>query len=429
MKTYLKNIFLLTMPLVVVACVQPSKETNQNNLTITTTPNQTTHSIDGEQALIIEQEINSNISNKEIQGFITKDSTIVTIPIVNANTSIVQTEKPMKLAVLLPLTGSYKDISLELEKGIMTEYFNLPIKPKKISFYDSNTNEINALYQKLVKQKYTTIIGPITSKQIEKINYSAQVINIPLNKIAQQTANTYAFNFKEHSQNEIKQITDALSQKNYRNVLLITNGNVAGEVFADKLSNQLFYAKKNLRKIIYLSEDITDNAKKTRTFLTQQPKLKKYTYNENGFISITENIKDDFPYIRQDIDAIVLSINAKDARLINALLKTIGGNKLAIYSSSLLTKSNDFNINKEQNLNNIIYLDSTWKYTHKDYNLLSSLITDAIRIALHIPTYQVFIYQGLTGQYTIDKATGMTRQLQWYQIKKNKATPLQNIIN
>lgn len=442
-----KNFLLLLIISCLSACLhkQPKKvqvpiiKPSPAQVEITRLQSQTLNpNSDEDITIIIDQEIKkattptlSEISEEEKQQPLSPNNDSDKQPLLHTKTPI-YTHANTKIAVLIPLTGEYQHIGLTLQKGLIQTYFNLSHKPASLTFYDSNTAQINRQYQQIVKEQYDIVIGPLTPEKINKINYSSEVTNLVLNQFDQPNDlinSVLAFDFKEYSHTEINQLTQYIQKMQHNNVLLIVENTISGEIFADKFSDNWFDQNKSINKIIYLSNNLTDNAKQIRQYLTTYPKLNRYQYADNGRLKKTATLEDDFPFIRQDIDAIALSINVANARLIVPLMNTIGGAKPIIYASSLLVKSDDFKLSKEAGLNTIRYLDSPWKYTQENPDFLLSLMNDALRISLSSQIYSSFNYAGLTGFYTISATKGMQRKQYWYQFKRGSATPLQSITN
>ncbi len=437
MKLQIKPILLIILlSQWMVACVPPPKKDTPAANKLKNTAAESRNSEEGQDAdaknLIISEQDNTllQITEHRPEGSsITNNQTGQKSLVLSFRTPLSSTieESTKKIAIMLPLTGKYKSLGLEIQQGVIREYFNVTIKPKKISFYDSNTKRVNELYQKLSKE-YTTIIGPLLVNKIEQINYSTQITNIILNKKNNPSSNTYTFNFKEYSQDEIKQIVQFLKTKKHHSVLLITNNNLSGSIFSDELSKQWFSEGKVIKKIIYLTDDLTKNATKIKTTLSQKQPMKSITSRTGESDIFTKNVKDDFPFIRQDIDAIVISLEAKNSRLINPLTTAIGGQKIPIYASSILAKSSNFNTKKDRSLRQIYFLDSVWKYDSQNNGFLNSLARDALRIALTIDRDPRIIYQGLTGTYFINSGK-MNRQQNWYQFRRNKVTLVKRLVN
>lgn len=88
---------------------------------------------------------------------------------------------PVKLAVLLPLTGSLAKAAAPVRDGLMAGYYGETRRRPQVQFYDTSGNATGALsaYQRAVAEGADYVVGPLGQDQVSALFQQAQ-LPVPL---------------------------------------------------------------------------------------------------------------------------------------------------------------------------------------------------------------------------------------------------------
>ena len=236
--------------------------------------------------------------------------------------------KIKQIAVLLPFSGPYAKISIQIRNGmIRNQLLNSP--DTELRFYDtSQTEQIAPLY-KLAKQNGAEVIlGPIQKKSIEQLEKINDKNLITLNK----SINHSSFSYRSAS--ESWQISQKLCDKNYANLAILTSTQKSDYKLAQEIGS---YWKQQ-----------SDGQLVLKTYPVKNPNLRKAlgsVINEEQSQSRKDNLqwllKENLfykPRTRQDLDAIVLLGNNRQIAVFKPQFDFFELS-LPIYSSSKITPS------------------------------------------------------------------------------------------
>ena len=119
-------------------------------------------------------------------------------------------ERPSKVAILLPATGPLKNAGKALQEGIMTAYYRHKQdgNPPVLRFYDSGGDDILALYQQAVQDGADFILGPLAKDKAATIanQGTLPVTTLALNYIDQGELPENFFQFGLAPEDEARQI-------------------------------------------------------------------------------------------------------------------------------------------------------------------------------------------------------------------------------
>ena len=121
----------------------------------------------------------------------------------DTNKKNLENEKVLKIGVLLPLTGDFKDIGQSLLKTIQLALFDLGEKNIKIYLKDNKANAIDTYLaaKELEKIGVRVVIGPVFYESLEKLNTIDNLTFVAFtNKINKIPKNTIAFGININSQ-------------------------------------------------------------------------------------------------------------------------------------------------------------------------------------------------------------------------------------
>ncbi len=75
-----------------------------------------------------------------------------------------------EIAVLLPQTGPYREVSEALQDGLMAAYFATPsVRRPRLMFYDTEGAGVQALYQQAVQAGAQLVVGPLDKNRVVEL--------------------------------------------------------------------------------------------------------------------------------------------------------------------------------------------------------------------------------------------------------------------
>ena len=182
----------------------------------------------------------------------------------NLNNNIDENEKHLKIGVLLPLSGKFKDIGQSFLKAIQLASFD--IKDKNIIIYpkDSKGNALDTYLsaKEFEEMGIKIVIGPIFHENLERLNEINNITFISLtNKIQKIPNNTIAFGININSQiNTLKKYFD--ENKISKTLLLSPKSQFAQQIETISSSNlkfrKIFLYDTSPKKITAEIEKITN---------------------------------------------------------------------------------------------------------------------------------------------------------------------------
>ena len=309
-----------------------------------------------------------------------------------------------KVAVLLPLSGTFEEAGLSVQKGLLKTYYdsNLTIP---MLFFDTNSDTTPAIYE-YVQEHFNVVIGPMLRKNIAKVTFNQDILNIPIN----QTDIRYnIFPIDASINAEAVQLTnEAFFQGHCRAIIIGMNTERGQQVTQAINANWTRLGGKTV-DIVYLPSGR----------IIEATQMLKNVFSEP--LNTVDSKNDDFPFARHDIDVILMSLPTQEARLVVPVTRLLGSNA-PILSTSELTDSTQFNKSSEPDLIGIQFLDMPFRYDVADQaNLLFNLGVDALSIADALSISSDFTYQGQTGRYTFQSIEEpfMVRKLNWYRFSSD----------
>ena len=303
---------------------------------------------------------------------------------------------PKHLAVLLPFTGDYSQVSLQIRNGIIKNKIkNVP--ETTLSFYDSsNAEQIQNTYRIAINKGADFIIGPIKKEAIDNL-FDAEDLDIDYDKILTLNKGLLP-SFNYDSLSEGQQITKKLCDENYKNIAILTS---------------------NGTKDINLAVEITQ---KWQALPGKNVSLKAYPRKKPNFRKALGSItnanssmarKNDIkwlleekihftPRTRQDLNAIVLIGSTKQLAVFKPQFKFFNLN-IPVYGSAKLTPVKFCKTKPNRDLNNLTF--PSYPAALIGSNLTSKLEAfgwDSLTIATsqHLFSPNSCLNSGMTGRLT-----------------------------
>lgn len=145
-----------------------------------------------------------------------------------------------KIGVLLPLTGKYESFGLRARQGIEVAFaIEDPDQDYQLIFEDAGEtlgSQQEALKKLVEEQEVIAVIGPMLSKDLEKLSARAEYYQVPLISIAQaQKLNApFLFSCSISNKNQISRVVQyAMESRGYKKFALLAPNNRTGNEMAN----------------------------------------------------------------------------------------------------------------------------------------------------------------------------------------------------
>ncbi len=310
------------------------------------------------------------------------------------------------VAAILPLTGRLGTIGQSLLKGIKkAQRDHAPTLRLKI--YDSNADNINAVYGKAISNgKVDFVIGPFSKDKIAQLSRvsSLPVNTLSLNYIGRLKAPTGLYQFGLLPEDETVQIARKMLNKGYRRIAIIVPDSSWGRRLRNSFTNT--FTRGGGKAIITIN----------------------YANNSARYGDISKALLKK----KDKIDAIFLAASPSQARGIQPLLYQGDLKTLPVYATSHIY-SGLANQYRNIKLEGITYTEIPWILEVSKKGLpqdskhprLLALGMDALMVAKGMRTIQSgSALNGRTGRISINTDRSLHRQLQWAKFNGGSPIPL-----
>ncbi|CAA0083218.1 Penicillin-binding protein activator LpoA [Zhongshania aliphaticivorans] len=346
-------------------------------------------------------------------------------------------ERPSQVALILPVTGRLAAYGKAIRDGFFAAYYdtltqggNVP----QINQYDSNTDDINSLYQAAINKGNKLIIGPLEKENLSALasrhTNSMTVPTLALNRIDGQNFPSGLYQFGLNPEEEAEQIAEIAAKKGYVRALILSPegawGQKVANAFAERwrnlngkiVANQTFDTTKN---------NYSEQIKSTLQIDRSQQRLKRL----QQIIGIRPDYE---PYRRSDVDFIFLLARPNEGRAIKPLLAYHYAGDIPVYATSHIYRGNNAP-GKDQDINGVRFIDIPWIFDENStirqdisagipssprYERMYALGVDSFRLHLRLKQLQngasgqVF---GETGTLTLNMLGQIERELSLAEIK------------
>lgn len=343
------------------------------------------------------------------------------------------------IAVFLPQSGSLARAGNAIRDGIIAASLsakNQGAVTPKLSFFDSNTLNLDELYRSAMAAGAEVAIGPLSKGKVTELQQSNALAlpTLALNYgTAEETNNPHLFQFAISAEDEAAQAAKTAWQDGKKRALTLTPasdwGGRALTAFETSWSEQggsiaetaMYSGKTNLGLSI---EKMLEVDKSERRWRRMSQLLDQKIEFE--------------PRRRQDIDMMFLVATPATARQVKPALAFYYASNLPVYATSHLYNGKP-DPQRDQDLNGINFcdipwflensqglkrqIDSAWPEETNRYGRLFAMGTDALQLAGRLrmlealPDSKVF---GATGALSMREKQIIQRQLEWATFVRGK---------
>lgn len=334
---------------------------------------------------------------------------IVTKPIESRKAIINRATPPLpasikRIAAILPLTGSLGSVGQSLLNGIKKAQRdhapNIQIKT-----YDSNSDNIHAVYRKAISNgNIDFVIGPFSKTKIAELSRvgSLPVNTLSLNYVGGLKTPTGLYQFGLLPEDETTQVAQKMLNKGHKNIAIVVPDSIWGRRLRNSFGNT--FTRGGGKAIITIN----------------------YSKNSARYGDIRKALLKK----KGNIDAIFLAASPSQARGIQPLLFESKLKTIPVYSTSHIY-SGLANQYQNVNLEGITYTEIPWilevskKGLPQDskFPRLRALGMDALMVAKGMSTIKGgSALNGRTGRIQVNRDGSLHRQLKW--AKFNGGSPV-----
>lgn len=359
-----------------------------------------------------------------------------------------QTNHYENIAVLLPMTGRYKNITKSIQQGMIASLYRNGASQQQLTFFDTGSNGENFSYAwyGAIESGADFIIGPLLKnsiKQLTEFNSSTVPVML-LNQLehnTEQDANPFGFyQFALSQEDEVRNVALRLIAEGKKRIMLLAPESESGRKLAIEFEKDLqFYGGQVVSYEFYpaATHDYSREIKQALGLNTSKIRSRQLQ-------SIISHKIESIAQIRPDIDAVFILAKPKQARLIKPQLKFYQAENVPVYATSqILSATIDTALDKD--LNGIKFCQSA--FVIDPFSLQESLNLDVSRVE-GIKKYFAFGYdaialssrlewmqrmqnyktEGMSGLLSIDFNGKVHRDLAWAQFKRGKPQLLPPIV-
>ena len=352
---------------------------------------------------------------------------------------------PVRIAILLPLSGKRQAHGEAIRDGIITAFFdNKESKwQPKLNFYDTESQSIKAIYKELIEMENEMIIGPLLRSNVtELLTLSPQVPILALNRIQAHQPQKDHYFFALSPEDEAQEVAKRISADGHQYPLVIAPSGAYGE----RVGTAFLDAWQALGHEPAELHQFDDQSKLQQT--VQKMLGVSMSKNRIRQIGRIAGKLETEARSRRDVDSIYIIAKPIKARLIKPFIAvnlSPGTSKPDIYISS---RSNGKNRSKESNdeLNGVYMAEMPWmlspapkskertaKLWPRQAQALQRLYAmgyDSINLVpqlVQLKAFSGFKQSGLTGRLSIDANGDVKRSLSWTIFGSDEQLPSENV--
>jgi outer membrane PBP1 activator LpoA protein len=318
--------------------------------------------------------------------------------------------KPQQVALLLPLSGSFKAQAEAVKEGFMAAWYadTITLPRPDVKFYDANSSNIVQTYQQVITAGANFVVGPLEKETVNTLVNNQSYLPVP----------TIALNSLENSPSRVNFYQFALLPEDEARDAAIRARN-------DGLSMAAAFVPEGewgARVLKAFQQEWVKRGGKLQIVRN---------YSQQGF---ENNIKQ--AMLTAQVDMVFLAASPPFARQIRPLLRNFGNGNLPIYSTSHVY-TGTVDVQNDRELEGIRFGDMPWVLTPDDMGrqLQSSIqqsspegMTQFKRLyAFGIDAYNLLVQlaslkaqssmqlQAYTGGLSLDGNGIVHRQMSWAQ--------------
>ena len=369
----------------------------------------------------------------------------------NLSAKQLQYQQPQKIALLLPLSGTYAGAANAIRNGFFAAYY-AEKKAKKqnlpgITIKNTATSPVSQLYSTAVNNGADFIVGPLTKDNLQNLvaNNSITVPTLALNSLP-NVKSPLLIQFALSPIDEAQQVASFAWSQHHQRALIITTNNPRGNDVLQALQTDW----QNLGGDVVATWSVTSGPNLSTTLqkilLVDQSRTRHWRIQ-----AVTGDKLRYHQRRRQDIDVILLATTPVIARQIQPLMRYYLAGNIPIYATSQIY-TGTANPRADRDLNGIFFCDSSWilnpsvsndprlagieqqirsvwPSSFRSYRRFYDLGIDAFDLSSRLNRLLLLPRIGwpaASGDLFLDSGKHIFRQLVWARFANGKPIPLTN---
>ena len=370
--------------------------------------------------------------------------------------------QPENIAVLLPLSGRFKQQGEAIQYGLLHAYYKqqknrttLAMPAPKFHFYDTQSQGIEQITAQFQEQKIDFVIGPLLKNKVEEFLPLAQRLPVlALNSFPKQqltedpeTENrqiAWHYAFPLSPEEEAKQAARLIFAKQHKKPLLLAPDSDYGQRIAQAFNQQWTVLSRNNNSQV--ETYFFNNKEKLAPFIArilQTDKSKRRITQMKVITGLPLKTKE---RSRRDIDAIYI-ISKRDELLMLKPFIDVAISPFAETIPLYASSRSHLRDNQNKELSKLTFSDSPFllgienktlqeiqrAWTKQSFTILRlfALGFDSYQLVerlMQLQSTENSSYQGLVGQLSLDPTNTVQAKLSWAQYQRGKlieiATPV-----
>ena len=354
-----------------------------------------------------------------------------------------QNNQYTNVAVLLPLSGKYKNIAKSIQQGMVAALQNTNPE-QRLNFFDTGSNgeTFSYAWYGAIESGAEFVIGPLDKKsnqQMTQIN-SSSIPVMALNQLNQESQNLGYYQFALSKEDEVANVAKRLSDENKKRVMLLAPESEQGRKLSIFFEKEFTYLGGQVVSYAFYPESTHDYTREIK----QAIGLNDSIVRARTLKTIIGQPFKNKPQIRPDMDAIFILAKAKNARLMKPQLKFFQAKDVPVYATSQVQPSkNNPELDKDlngirfcqsrfvvapQSLQDVLDFDVDKVKSNKKYFAFGYDAVSLIPRLEWMQTMQSQKIEGLSGFLTVDGEGKVHRELAWSEYKRGVPVLLPDLV-
>ncbi len=347
------------------------------------------------------------------------------------------------VAVLLPLSGKYKNIARSIQQGMVAALQNNN-SDQRLNFFDTGSSgeTFSYAWYGAIESGADFIIGPLDKNSIQQMTQinSSSIPVLALNQLNQESQNLGYYQFALSKEDEVANVAKRLSAENKKRVMLLAPESEQGRKLAIFFEKEFAYLGGQVVSYAFYPESTHDYTREIKQAIGLNDSIVRARTLKT---IIGESFKNK-PQIRPDMDAIFVMAKAKNARLMKPQLKFFQAKDVPVYATSQVQSSKN-NPELDKDLNGIRFCQSRFVVApEKVQDVLNftpnkvksnkkyfAFGYDAVSLIPRLEWMQIMQSQkveGLSGFLTVDGEGKVHRELAWSEYKRGVPVLLPDLV-
>ena len=283
---------------------------------------------------------------------------LITDELVNESMELVQ--RPSKIGLLLPVTGTYKKSAAAVRDGFLAAWYLDKQEKAEIQIYDANSANVIEIYKQALKDGVDYIVGPLekeaTNQLYSKTDISIKVLALNRQDIRKdEIGNKNLIQFGLSPKDEAIQIAEIAMSDGHKHALVLTPDTPWGDRLTDAFSQHWVKLGGEITGHVSFINNTTDFSTPVKELLNidkSEQRARKLRNKLNRKIHSVERR-------RQDVDFIFTATMPDDARQLIPQIRFHHADNLPIYSTSHIF-TGIVDAAKDIDLNDVVFVDMPW---------------------------------------------------------------------